>query len=236
MPLARQLQMSCPGAGMDLRHVEHSVRADMYEVIIERPRGGAGWGRDWPRFDWRQAAIYAQLCEPEPALLPAPRRLDEEDAELADGRGLAGSEPRQPRLHGFCDGGPTKLRMGPRSRSKWLSENLAPLRRFLLRRLGRPWNDVHSEICAHIGLRSAVQKHVLDHLRHYVELQPILIDGYPHYPTLRGGRQAGPQPLSDYGHAFYVCPQRGTLELAGHPRRRPRQSSPSPNGAPTAPK
>ena len=90
--------------------------------------------------------------------------------------------------------------MGPRSRNKWLSENLAPLRRFLRRRLGRPWNDVHSEICAQIGVRSAVQKHVLDHLRHYVELHPILVAGYPHHP----GRAAGPPPACSH------CPTTGT--------------------------
>ena len=179
-----------------------TVRSDMYEVIIERPRGGAGWGRPWPRFDWRAAAVQAIDMAPDP---------------VGDNSAPAGRHT--------ADGGPTKLRMGPRRRSKWLSENLAPLRRFLVRQVGRPWNDVYAEICAQIGLRSAVQKHVLDHLRHYVELHPVFIDNWPHHPQARrhfGGdaTSGGYCPLSDYGHSFYVCPQTGTLQRV---QRRPRR-------------
>lgn len=193
----------------------------MYEVIIERPRGGAGWGRDWPRFDWRQAVDFAAQ---ERAVAAQQDRLwagATEDAPLP-------RLPSGPRLHGFSDGGPLKLRMGPRSRSKWLSENLAPLRRFLRRRVGQPWNEVHSEICAQIGLHSAVQKHVLDHLRHYVELHPVMIAGYPHYPTGCGRNPDGLLPLSSYGRSFYVCPDSGTLQLAGHPHRRRKSTAASP--------
>lgn len=158
----------------------------MYEVIIERPRGGAGWETDWPRWNWRSLG-----------------HTDDEDRR---------------------DGGPTKLRMGPRRRSKWLSENLAPLRRFLMRRLGQPWDRVYSEICARIAPRSAVQKHVLDHLRHYVELHPVIIDGYPHHPTYHSGSPMGTyRPLSDYGHNFYVCPETGRLL---QPPRRARKVAP----------
>lgn len=147
----------------------------MYEVLIERPRGGAGWGRRWQRISWR--------C----------LDLDED---------------------GVRDGGPTRQRIKPRCPSKWLNENLAPLQRFLVRRLGRPWNEVYSEICAQIAMRSAVQKHVIDHLRQYVELHPIFIDGKPHHPAASGGMY---HPLSGYGNGFYVCPQTGCLALA--PRR-----------------
>lgn len=141
----------------------------MYELLIERPRGGAGWGRRWPRVNWR--------C------------LDQT------------GEGRQ-------DGGPIRQRMKPRSPSKWLSENLAPLCRFLQRRVGRPWNEVHSEICAHIAVRSAVQKHVLDHLWHYVERNPVMIDGRPHHARASRGMY---HPLSGYRYSFYVCPVTGRL-------------------------
>jgi len=172
------------------------LRSDMHEILIERPRGGAGWGRSWPRFDWRLAAAAAMTSDD--LICSAPQR-------------------------GWADGGPTKLRMGPRRRSKWLNENLAPLRRFLLRRVGRPWNAVHAEICAQLKLDSTVQKHVLDHLRHYVELYPVFIDNWPHHAQARryglaGGH--GYSPLSDYGRGFYVCPQTGTLQ---HVRRQPRR-------------
>jgi hypothetical protein len=157
----------------------------MYEVIIERPRGGAGWGRDWQVPPWQQ--------------------LDRDD----DGR---------------VDGGPRQRSMRPRSRSKWLSENLAPLRRFLERRVGRPWDEVYSEICAHIAVRSAVQKHVLDHLRGYVERHPVMINGWPHHPVAYGSDRGGYTPLSARRTDFYVCPETGTLltpsrGLPEHPAR-----------------
>lgn len=166
------------------RQQESFLRADMYEVIIERPRGGAGWGRDWPRPNWRS---YGQT--------------DDDDR---------------------VDPGPSKLRMGPRHRSKWLNENLAPLQRFLERRIGQPWDRVHSEICAHIAVRSAVQKHVLDHLRHYVELHPVMIDGVPHHPIAYRTKEGRfYHPLSSYGHAFYVCPETGRLLAPQRRRRKP---------------
>ena len=55
---------------------------------------------------------------------------------------------------------------------KMLNENLAPLRRYLGKQVGRPWNKVYSEICAHLKSTSTVQQHVRDHIRDYVQLNP----------------------------------------------------------------
>lgn len=57
---------------------------------------------------------------------------------------------------------------------KSLNENLAPLERFLHASVGRPWNDVHSEICRHIRLWSAVRLHILQHVSDFVEITPLL--------------------------------------------------------------
>jgi len=54
---------------------------------------------------------------------------------------------------------------------KTLSENLNPLRRFLMRRVGQKWDHVFSEICEHIRLTSTVQKHVRDHMEDLVILK-----------------------------------------------------------------
>ncbi|MFX8308882.1 hypothetical protein ABTL21_19880, partial [Acinetobacter baumannii] len=43
---------------------------------------------------------------------------------------------------------------------KDLNENLGPLRRFLERQVGRPWNDVYSEIARNLRVTSTVQQHV----------------------------------------------------------------------------
>jgi hypothetical protein len=55
---------------------------------------------------------------------------------------------------------------------KYLNENLAPLRRYLERQVGRPWSKVYSEISEHLRADNAVQQHVRDHIRDFVELNP----------------------------------------------------------------
>jgi hypothetical protein len=55
---------------------------------------------------------------------------------------------------------------------KELNENLTPLRRYLERQVGRPWDKVYSEIAAHLRVDSIVQQHVRDHLRDFVSVKP----------------------------------------------------------------
>src|SRR5258708_15065697 len=47
---------------------------------------------------------------------------------------------------------------------KELNENLAPLRRYLERQVGRPWDKVYSEIAERLRADSAVRQHVRYHL------------------------------------------------------------------------
>jgi len=55
---------------------------------------------------------------------------------------------------------------------KALNENLAPLRRFLERQVGRPWDKVFSEIAERLRADSTVQQHVRDHLKDFVATRP----------------------------------------------------------------
>jgi hypothetical protein len=55
---------------------------------------------------------------------------------------------------------------------KTLNENLKPLRRYLERQVGRPWNKVYAEIAEHLRVDNAVQQHVRDHLRNFVAITP----------------------------------------------------------------
>lgn len=111
-----------------------------------------------------------------------------------------------------------RFRSGP----PHLNENLAPLRRFLASRVGRPWNAVHAEICAHIAPASAVQKHVLDHLAEFVATRTYVVDGVV-YGT--GRRWSGsPTPVEPgWGARFYVCPETGVLRAAARIKRTPRR-------------
>jgi hypothetical protein len=53
-----------------------------------------------------------------------------------------------------------------------MNESLGPLRRYLERQVGRPWNKVYAEIAARLCLDNAVQQHVRDHLRDFVAVTP----------------------------------------------------------------
>jgi hypothetical protein len=55
---------------------------------------------------------------------------------------------------------------------KELNENLTPLRRYLERQVGRPWNKVYPEIAARLRVDNTVQQHVRDHLRDFVAVTP----------------------------------------------------------------
>jgi hypothetical protein len=113
---------------------------------------------------------------------------------------------------------PGSLGMGRGRGSKSLNENLAPLLRFLRRRTGKPWSKVRSEICEVISSSSAVQKHVMDHVRDLVEENPVMIDGRPHHPAARG-RSYYPLRSHPRWSQFYVCPKTGLLREARHTPR-----------------
>ena len=53
---------------------------------------------------------------------------------------------------------------------KELNENLAPLRRFLEKSVGRSWNKVYSEIREQVDHRRATGFHILQHLKDMVQL------------------------------------------------------------------
>lgn len=112
---------------------------------------------------------------------------------------------------------PMRLGLGHKS----LNENLAPLRRFLQRRVGRLWNDVYAEICAELEPSSTVQKHVLDHLRDFVMTRTYLLDGAVYGLDRFGGPRAIDERVG-WRHQFYVCPSTGRLEAVAYKRRRRR--------------
>lgn len=67
--------------------------------------------------------------------------------------------------------------------SKELNENLAPLRRYLARQVGRPWDKVYADIAAHLRVDNTVQRHVRDHLHDFVAIKPRRrYDWYFPYP------------------------------------------------------
>ena len=88
---------------------------------------------------------------------------------------------------------------------KSLNENLAPLERFLRSSVGRPWNKIFSEICQHVRLDSAVQKHIRDHLKDFVAEHVRIENGVLQLKAPRFGRTL------DVWQPFYVHPKSGLL-------------------------
>jgi hypothetical protein len=121
------------------------------------------------------------------------------------------------------------IREGIKHRSggtKSFNEHLGPLRRFLDRNVGRPWNKVYSEICQHVDRGNVVQKHILTHLFQYVVTNVVLIDGEPHDGT-PGYWYGRPLRAVSHSHQWYVCPRSGLLRRSRQvPRRRPGRPAP----------
>jgi hypothetical protein len=75
---------------------------------------------------------------------------------------------------------------------------------------------------------SAVQKHVLDHVKEMVETNPVVIDGCVYHPDARGPRRDQYTPISAYrNYSFYVCPRTGLLQRAPWRKRSPPPSDPN---------
>lgn len=96
---------------------------------------------------------------------------------------------------------------------KRLNENLSPLRRYLEKQVGRPWNKVYSEISTNLRVRSTVQMHVRDHLRDFVNLHPRIV-----YQSiwLRDGTRERVE--TGWPQLLYVDPRDGILKRSiSHP-------------------
>jgi hypothetical protein len=112
---------------------------------------------------------------------------------------------------------PARKAIGPLEDKKWLTDLLGPLRRFLHSRVGRPWDDVYSEMRAVLAPDSLLQQHIFEHV-HAMVMQRmerrdgVLVDPIPRYVSSIGLRE----------HGFYVCSTSGRLLLedgrSDHPR------------------
>lgn len=114
-------------------------------------------------------------------------------------------------------------------KTKFLSDHLGPLRRFLRSKVGQPWDRVYSELCRRLDSNSLTGRHVLSHVWDYVEPHVELIDGIP---CRKSGGRCG-EPLNNYWRDnLYVHPETGILCFAGEKRRKRRQRKPPTDAVP----
>jgi len=107
------------------------------------------------------------------------------------------------------------------TRRKWgwdrkeFSDYLAPIHGFLRKSVGRPWDDVWSELAAHLSEASTTQRHVLGHVREDVVINAVEQDD---------GSITEPNGRKIYSYrsgSYYVDPRDGVLRAVKHePRSR----------------
>ena len=118
--------------------------------------------------------------------------------------------PQRRRQRRFDEDSPRMQPVSRRGGSRYLSDLLGPLRRFLVTRCGSRWDAVYSELRAVLKARSTLHLHVLEHLERMVHTNVVLIDG-----ALWSQSWGFERPLTDYNHnTFYVDPRDGVLRLA----------------------
>jgi hypothetical protein len=94
---------------------------------------------------------------------------------------------------------------------KYLNENLAPLRRYLVAQVGRPWWKVRSEISERLDVGSAVQKHVMEHLADFVDENVFEEEGEI-WTREWGGKRVRVRSIGR--PKIYVDPRSGILRMA----------------------
>lgn len=141
--------------------------------------------------------------------------------KLRKGRALREGQPLPAKLG---------LKRGARERGgyKMLNENLAPLRRFLEKQVGRPWNAVHSEMRARIKPGNTVQEHILTHVPDILHLHVTRTPVEPWSPC---GLRASPGRGWHTGRPLkvgelYVDPDDGIIKRARRKLKGPRRGEP----------
>src|SRR5579884_2443965 len=86
---------------------------------------------------------------------------------------------------------------------KWFTDVLGPLRKFLHSRVGRPWDEVYSELCAGLDKRKATGRHIFVHVDAMVEKHCHTGDSRTYICGKSWSRDS-----------FYVDPRTGLLCLA----------------------
>ena len=85
---------------------------------------------------------------------------------------------------------------------KEFTDVLSPLRRFLRKNVGRPWDKVYSELCRGLDRRKVTGLHIFRHVDDFVEKHCCFVDGVPYSLRYFGGFPV---------RWFYVHPRTGLL-------------------------
>lgn len=93
--------------------------------------------------------------------------------------------------------------------TKSLNENLAPLKRYLMKQVGRPWSKVYSEISEHLDANSTVKQHVRDHLSDFIMIKVTVDRDGGFMAANHWGRPMAPD---HWWAKLYVDPKDGIIK------------------------
>ncbi|HAX75497.1 MAG TPA: hypothetical protein DCY88_06635 [Cyanobacteria bacterium UBA11372] len=91
-----------------------------------------------------------------------------------------------------------------RGKTKYFSDHLGPMRRWLRSKVGQPWDIVYNELCQRIDTKTLCGQHLIFHVWQFVEREVYLIYGLPYHK--HGYRYYGWR-----GEGLYVHPETGML-------------------------
>lgn len=95
---------------------------------------------------------------------------------------------------------------------KDFTDHIMPLKNYLRAQVGRPWNDVWSDLCATLDRRTTTGNHVFEHIAWEVETNTVMVGSKVHEYV--GGRHGTAKVTG-----LYVHPVTGILEFAPYPPR-----------------
>jgi hypothetical protein len=101
-------------------------------------------------------------------------------------------------------------------KTKYFSDHLGPMRRWLRSKVGQPWDIVYNELCQRIDTQTLCGQHLLFHVWQFVQREVYLIDGVPY--CKHGYRYFGWR-----GEALYVHPETGILCKVKPEKKKPAQ-------------
>lgn len=95
-----------------------------------------------------------------------------------------------------------------RKRTKYFSDHISPLYRWLRSHVGQPWNTVYSKLSQQLDFRTLSGQHILSHVWDFVERDIVIIDDIPY----RQYRQDYPlNPSWRWREQLYIHPDTGIL-------------------------
>jgi hypothetical protein len=109
---------------------------------------------------------------------------------------------------------------------KRFTDVLGPLYGYLLKQVGRHWDDVYSEICEHLPANTNQGSHIRDHVWGFVEKDVMMFGGIPHQRNLYGWKRSEQyewSPLRNYSkrpYALYIHPDTGILSKWKEPAQK----------------